>query len=78
MVVFDPPTHPVTLGHVSLDPPTPQHDVIIVHEKWMGVSIYSIFCWEVAIHTLDLSWKKMDVKLKMMMMMMMIIWKELL
>ena len=27
-------------------------------------------CWEAAVHTLDLSWKKMDVKLMMMMMMM--------
>ena len=26
-------------------------------------------CWEAAVHTLDLSWKKMDVKLMMMMMM---------
>jgi len=23
MAVFDPPKHPVTLGHVSLDPPPP-------------------------------------------------------
>ena len=39
MAVFDPPTHPVTLGHVSPDPPThpPQRDVIIVHAMREGI-----------------------------------------
>ena len=35
-----------------------------VAKGWL--SIYC--CWEAAVHTLDLSWKKMDVKLMMMMM----------
>ena len=30
----------------------------------------TLCCWEAAVHALDLSWKKMDVKLMMMMMMM--------
>ena len=37
-----------------------------VAKGWLS----TLCCWEAAVHTLDLSWKKMDVKLMMMMMMM--------
>ena len=35
-----------------------------VAKGWLS----TLCCWEAAVHTLDLSWKKMDVKLMMMMM----------
>ena len=37
-----------------------------VAKGWLS----TLCCWEAAVHTLDLSWKKMDVKLMMMMMVM--------
>ena len=43
-----------------------KREILSVAKGWLS----TVCCWEADAHTLDLSWKKMDVKLMMMMMMM--------
>ena len=49
---------------------TTKREISSVAEGWLS----TLCCWEAAVHTLDYSWKKMDVMLMMMMNMMMIVY----
>ena len=39
-----------------------KREILSVAKGWLS----TLCCWEAAVHTLDYSWKKMDVKLMMM------------